>query len=485
MSRPPLKNKCQLITYPNSLGGDLKRLVEVLPRHFGTALGGVHLLPFYPSSGDRGFAPLRYDEVDPQFGSWADIDALGERYDLMVDFMLNHLSRQSPQFQDFQSKKDASPFAQLFIRLAQWVPPHGEIPAEQLSQIYTRKPRPPYTDVRFADGSTERLWCTFDEEQVDLDLLHDTGRRFVSDTLKALVQHPIAMLRIDAFAYTTKKLGTRCFFEEPEVWDILGHVRQTVADQGVVLLPEVHEHHRYQLRLAEHGYWVYDFALPMLALHALYEGTAARLRSWLEICPRQQFTTLDTHDGLPVVDVVDLLSDEEIEHTRETLFTRGANVKRRYNTSDYQNLDIYQINCTYYSALGDDDDAYITARAIQFFTPGIPQVYYVGLLAGRNDIELVERTRVGRDINRHDYTLAEIEAECTRPVVQRLLKLMRWRNAHPAFDGDMQLLDAPDHILSVRWQTGGHEATLYADLRAHRSEITHRQPGGELQRFCP
>ena len=77
-----------------------------------------------------------------------------------------------------------------------------------------------------------------------------------------------------------------------------------------------------------------------------------------------------------------------------------------------------QINCSYYSAVGDQDDWYVLARAIQFFTPGIPLVYYVGLLAGKNDLELVEATKTGRDINRHGYDLQEAIAECDRPVVK-------------------------------------------------------------------
>lgn len=121
----------------------------------------------------------------------------------------------------------------------------------------------------------------------------------------------------------------------------------------------------------------------MLLLHAIYFKNSEYLKHWFEICPRKQFTTLDTHDGIGVVDVRGLLPDEEIEAAKEHLFEYGANVKRVYNTEKYNNLDIYQINCTYYSALGDDDNAYLLARAIQFFAPGTPQVYYVGLLAGK------------------------------------------------------------------------------------------------------
>ena len=75
--------------------------------------------------------------------------------------------------------------------------------------------------------------------------------------------------------------------------------------------------------------------------------------------PMKQFTTLDTHDGIGVVDAKDILTDDEIEYASNELYKVGANVKRKYSSAEYHNLDIYQINSTYYSALGDNDDAYL------------------------------------------------------------------------------------------------------------------------------
>jgi sucrose phosphorylase len=166
-----------------------------------------------------------------------------------------------------------------------------------------------------------------------------------------------------------------------------------------------------------------------------------------------------------------LLPDEEIEATREHLFTHGANVKRIYNTATYNNLDIYQINCTYYSALGENDDAYLLARALQFFSPGTPQVYYVGLLAGRNDIQLLEETKEGRNINRHYYSREEIAEEVQRPVVQRLIALMELRSTHPAFNGDFsQTLTDPQHLM-LTWKSEAAVIELHADLESYEFEI--------------
>ena len=174
---------------------------------------------------------------------------------------------------------------------------------------------------------------------------------------------------------------------------MLDKVRSIAAESGTELLPEIHEHYSIQFKIAEHDYYVYDFALPMVVLYSLYSGNVNRLAKWLKMSPMKQFTTLDTHDGIGVVDVKDILTDEEIDYTSNELYKVGANVNRKYSTAEYNNLDIYQINSTYYSALGDDDKKYFLARLIQAFAPGIPQVYYVGFLAGKNDLELLRKNK--------------------------------------------------------------------------------------------
>jgi sucrose phosphorylase len=479
-----IKNQIVLVTYPDSLGSDLKELNSILKEYFQGVVGGVHILPFFPSSADRGFAPLTYEKVDPAFGTWDDIRRLGENFYLIFDFMVNHISRSSEYFQDFLQKKDESQYAKMFIRYQEFWPEGAPTQAD-IDLIFKRKPRAPYVEAEFADGTAEKIWCTFAEEQIDLNLKSEVTRKFVVDTLINLVKHDASVIRLDAFAYGTKKVGTNCFFVEPEVWELLDGVRSILETYGVTVLPELHNHYTKRLQLAQKDYWVYDFALPMLLLYSLYTGSNQRLLNWLRQCPRKQFTTLDTHDGIGVVDVVDLLSPDEIELTKEYLFARGANVKKIYNTTAYQNLDIYQLNCTYYSALGNDDDAYILARAIQFFVPGIPQVYYVGLLAGENDIELLEETKIGRNINRHYYNRAEIETNLGRPVLKRLYNLMRFRNFYPAFDGDYQVSDSGNsQQLEISWRQDRFVAVLQANLHDHTFGITYFDPAtGQIKQL--
>lgn len=434
-------------------------------------MGGVHILPFFPSSADRGFAPIRYDKVDEAFGDYADIEKIGEEYYLMFDFMVNHISAQSPYFQDFLKNNDQSKYKDFFIRYKDFWD-NGEPTAEQVDKIYKRKPRAPYVEAEFADGSKEKVWCTFCEEQIDLDVTKKDTKDFIIKTLKDMCKRGAAIIRLDAFAYAIKKADTNCFFVEPDIWNLLHEIEEVVNESGAEILPEIHEHYTIPMKIAEQGFWVYDFALPVLTLHALYNHTGEYLKSWLENSPKKQFTTLDTHDGIGIVDVKDLLPDEEVEKVKEQMYKQGANVKKIYSSEAYNNLDIYQVNTTYYSALGNNDAAYLLARAIQFFAPGIPQVYYVGMLAGENDLELMERTKNGRDINRDYYSLEEIEAEQERAVVRKLKELMELRNNHPAFnlEGDIKI-QCEGSKMKITRSYNNDQITLVADLMNYEFEI--------------
>jgi sucrose phosphorylase len=388
----------------------------------------------------------------------------------MFDYMINHISAQSEYYKDFLKHKDASKYRDLFIRYKDFWK-NGEPTQEEVDAIYKRKPRAPYVDAYFSDGTIEKVWCTFHEEQIDINCKSETARKFIRDNLTDLCKHGAALIRLDAFAYATKKAGTSCFFIEPDIWELLKECTDILKPFQVELLPEIHEHYSIQKKIEEKDFYVYDFALPMLLINALYYGNTKYLKHWLEICPRKQFTTLDTHDGIGVVDVKDLLPDKEIERTKEDIFKYGANVKKIYNTAVYNNLDIYQVNCTYYSALGDDDDTYLLARAVQFFAPGIPQIYYVGLLAGKNDLKLLEETKVGRNINRHYYNIDEIDHIVKSPIVKKLIDLMEFRNNHPAFNGEFELVETEDDKLHIRRIYLEHSTELFVDFTAKKFEI--------------
>ena len=464
----PITNKVMLITYPDSLGKNIEELRNVLKNDLKGAVGGIHLLPFFPSTGDRGFAPTDYTKVDPKFGDWSDVEKLGQEYYLMFDFMINHISRHSKYYEDFQQKKDKSKYADLFLSWDKFWP-QGRPTKADVDLIYKRKDKAPYQEITFADGSKEKLWNTFGPEQIDLDVRKKVTQEFIKQTLNQLIEHGADIIRLDAFAYAVKKLDTNDFFVEPEIWDLLAQVRDDIAAKGAMILPEIHEHYSMPFKIAKHGYFIYDFALPMVTLYSLYSGKSERLAHWLKMCPMKQFTTLDTHDGIGVVDARDILTPEEVKYTSQELYKVGANVKKKYSSAEYHNLDIYQINTTFYSALGDDDKKYFMARLLQVFAPGIPQIYYVGMLAGKNDIKLLEETKEGRNINRHYYTREEVAEEVKRPVVASLLKLFAFRNTEAAFDleGNIEVeTPSENEIRIVRMNKDQtHKAELKANLK--------------------
>ena len=468
------------MTYADSLGGGLTALGDVLRGPLDGLFGGVHVLPPFPSSGDRGFAPLTYAEIDPRFGTWADIEHLAERHDLLLDLMINHISRQSVEFQDFLQHGRRSRYADLFITVDK-VWPGGDPPARDVAMIFLRKPDSPFSTVTIADtGTTERVWTSFGtrewSEQIDLDMTSPATRALITDWLRSFADHGVRIVRLDAVGYVVKKAGTSCFMVEPEIYDFLDWITGVAESLDLVLLPEVHDRYSTHEALAAHGYWSYDFVLPGLLLNALDTGSAVRLGEHLARSPERQFTMLDCHDGIPVrPDLDGILDHAEMLRLADLVQSQGGNVNRILSEAHADgDIDIHQLNCTYYAALGCDDDRYVAARAIQLFARGVPQIYYVGLLAGENDQAAVIETGDGRAINRHNYTVGEIEAAIQRPVVQRILDLVRLRNTEPAFSGQMDVTVVDANTIRMTWCLDAQVCELEAHLPTGRATITQR-----------
>lgn len=473
-----MRNQVQLIAYADRLGGSLADLGRILRDEFAGAFGGVHVLPFFePFDGaDAGFDPVDHTQVDPRLGSWDDVRELSQRYDTVVDLIVNHVSTSSPQFQDVVAKGDQSPYADLFLTMSA-VFPSGATEAD-LTGIYRPRPGLPFTPTTL--GETRRLvWTTFTPQQVDIDVYSRSGRAYLTSILDAVAAAGVSMIRLDAVGYAVKKAGTACFMI-PETFDFIDEFTAAARHRGVDVLVEVHSYFRRQVEIGRSVDRVYDFALPPLILHALYTGDGSALAQWMQVRPANAVTVLDTHDGIGVIDVgpdqmaadpaqqPGLLTPTEIDALVEGIHDRTAGASRRATGWSASNLDIYQVNSTFYDALGRDDLRYLTARALQFFTPGIPQVYYVGALAGANDTELLARTGVGRDINRHYYTPEDIGAALERPVVRALLALCRFRNEFGVFDGTFNFTtDDSAGVLRYTWRAGQGESARHAELVAN------------------
>ena len=467
-----MRNGVQLITYADRFGGGgISTVHRLLTGSLEGVFTGVHLLPFYtPFDGaDAGFDPADHTKVDPRLGTWTDVGRLARSHDVTADLIVNHVSDESPEFLDFLANGDASPHAAMFLERDDIFA--GEPTSEELAAIYRPRPQDPFTTVETADGERRTMWTTFTRHQMDLDVRSPNARRYLSNVLDRFADTGIQQVRLDAVGYAVKTRGTSCFMT-PDTYAFIEELGTEVSEKGMESLLEIHSHYTDQISMADRTDRVYDFALPPLILHALYTGSATHLVRWLEISPHNAITVLDTHDGIGVVDVgpaadrTGLLPADEIDRLVNSIHSATHGESRLATGAAASNLDLYQVNSTYYSALGCDDDRYLIARLIQFFSPGIPQVYYAGLLAARNDLELLERTSVGRDINRPYFDEQQVLAELQRPVVRHLIDLARFRNAHPAFGGVFHVESTGDATLRLGWSTESASVEAWVDLAA-------------------
>lgn len=481
-----MRNQVQLIAYADRLAGDVAGLSRLLANDLAGLFGGVHVLPFFtPFDGaDAGFDPDDHTEVDPRLGTWDDVRQLGRDLDVVVDVIVNHVSARSPQFLDWLANGDASPYADMFLTLAS-VFPDGATEGDLLG-LYRPRPGLPFTPVVMADGSRRLAWTTFSGAQIDIDVHSESGRAYLRSVLDRLAEAGAACVRLDAVGYAVKTPGTSSFMT-PHTIDFIDELSDMCRERGVRTLVEVHSPYQNQIQIARKVDLVYDFALPPLVLYGLIAGDPHPLHRWLQVRPRNCVTVLDTHDGIGVVDVgadpedrtrEGLLTPEQIHDLVQNMHDNSGGTSRPAVGAAASNVHLYEVNCTYYDALARDDDAYLIARALQFFTPGIPQVYYVGLLAGTNDMELLARTNVGRDVNRQYYTSEQVKAEMQRPVVAALRRLIAFRSWHSAFDGEFTAtVDGSEIVMA--WRGENESTRLDADLATRTASLSWTENGAQ------
>jgi len=367
--------------------------------------------------------------------------------------------------------------------------PDGKPVKEEVEKIFLRRTEPFSKYTIEETGKEETVWTSFGKttpsEQIDMDVNSKITRQLLTDFLTNFSKNNIKMVRLDAIGYVIKKRGTSCFFVEPEIYQFLNWLTELAHSLNIELLPEVHAHYSMQYKLAGQGHWIYDFILPYIVLEAFVMRNSNRLYNYLRMRPAKQFTMLDCHDGIPVIpDLNDLVETKDLRKVVNVCLERGGNLSRIFSPKfkSEDGFDVHQIRGTYYSLLNRDDDAYITARAIQFFTPGIPQVYYVGLLAGENDLKSTNGSIDGREINRHNFDVEEIEQSVQKPVVQRLLKLIRFRNEYPAFNGNFEVSSSADHTLKLKWKLDEKTCQLNVDFNKNEAIVEFMDENNKLKR---
>lgn len=525
-----MENGPMLNLYPDSLGGDLEAVADLFERDgFADAFSSIYILPsIYHSDLDRGFSVIDYD-LEEAFHSEKALLRLGrQNIDLKLDFVLNHASVQSPQFQDLLENGSQSEYRDFFIDWnAFWencgeMTEDGYIQPDQkyLDPMFFRKPGLPLLMVEMADGSRIPYWNTFYQEirdtddyhtrylgQMDLNIKSEKVWDFYRETIKKLAGYGAKIIRLDAFAYAPKAPGRANFLNEPETWEFLEQIHKLAKPYGIRLLPEIHagyKEKKYEL-IAQKGYLTYDFFLPGLILDALYRGDGTYLEQWAKEQIKENIHTvnmLGCHDGIPVLDLAGLLPDDRIEDLIRLLVDRGGFVKDLHGNKKMY----YQVNTTYYNALGENEQALLLARALQIFMPGKPQVWYLDLFAGSNDYEAVKRAGAGghKEINRTNFSQKDIESGLEKEVVKKQLEMLKFRKEFPAFgfDAEMEIRTKPAAQISdqaenalhfekipdeqmynriyITWKKEGYLARLSADLKAHTYRIQALDPSGNL-----
>jgi sucrose phosphorylase len=327
--------------------------------------------------------------------------------------------------------------------------------------------------------------------QMDVNGASELVWQFYNETLEKLKDYGCTILRLDAFAYLNKQVGESNFFNKPGTWDYLERINQIAKKNNLMLLPEIHAEYGLHLHdeVAAEGYYIYDFFLPGLTLHTIENKNSGALNRWAKEIVAKGFKTvnmLGCHDGIPVLDLkgkeVDgvynkgLLEDAEIESIMNTIMERGGRVKNLYDPSG-KKISYYQINATFFSALGEDDQKLLLARAIQMFVPGIPQVWYLDIFAGKNNYAAADAggSAGHKEINRTTITLDEVNEGLKTDVVQKQLEIIRLRNTALAFSGQVQIDESDATKIDIKWVKDQSVAHLKADLTTLQISIHHHE----------
>lgn len=436
-----------LITYADQVRAEGASPLQALCRflldeQLDDALGCVHLLPFCPYSSDDGFSVIDYLEVDPEAGSWEDIAALGEHFELMFDFVLNHTSQQHRWFQRYL---DGDPqFAEFYI---------DHDPADDLSTVIRPRSLPLLSEFETVAG-TRYIWTTFSADQVDLNYANPRVMLAMIETLVEYARRGGRIMRLDAIAYLWKTPGTNCI-HLPQVHatvrllrDVLDHVAP-----GTLILTETNVPHQENISYFGGGddeaHLVYQFSLPPLLLDAIHSGDTSILQDWIaSLAPPSAQTTFfnftASHDGIGVRPLEGIVPTERVARLVEIVKAHGGRVSMRRNADGSDSP--YELNITYVDAVADRsrvsaaDHArrFLATQAIMLSLPGVPAVYFHSLVGSPNDQAGVEQSGQNRRINRHKYDRHELDAAIADPesLQQRIMvgyrNLLEVRRRQPA-----------------------------------------------------
>ncbi len=453
-----------LVTYGDSVVDaeehPLAVLRKFLEQFVGNHITGVHILPFFPFSSDDGFSVIDYRKVRPDLGDWQDIRDIASEYKLMVDLVINHVSRESLWFYDYVA--DREPASKYFI----------EMDSDTDISLVTRPRNTPLLVPVNTHRGMRHLWATFSEDQIDVNFANpDVLLEFI-DILLLYVFEGARLVRLDAIAYLWKRLGSSCIHldETHEVVKLLRDILSFV-NPGCILLTETNVPHTENISYfgdGDEAHMVYQFALPPLVLHALNRGTSVHLVEWAGAltplqpdCTYLNFTA--SHDGIGLRALEGILSDNEVSDLVESMHRFGGFVSMKSNPDGVDTP--YEINISLFDALqgtrrGPDQwqvDRFVCSQAIMLSLKGIPAMYIHSLVATPNDLHGVEVSGRTRSINRKKWqyeelaTLLKSENTAQHEVYYRLERLLEIRSKEKCFhpDSDQEIIYASNGIFVV------------------------------------
>jgi len=448
-----------LITYADSISktGEkpLRTLHRFLKTYVKSAISTVHLLPFFKSSSDGGFSVVDYRQMDPRFGDWNDIQAIGEDYRLMVDLVLNHVSSKSAWFQGFL--KGDKRYRRYFLSFDEPI---------DVSEVFRPRTHPLLTRFETEMG-VKYVWTTFSQDQIDLNFHHPDVLLEIIDVLMHYLSKGIEFIRLDAIAYVWKELGTRCV-NLPQTHEIVKLLRTVIeyAAPYAVLVAEVNFPYKENVSYVEARHeasLAYHFALPPIVIDGfIHEDTSVLQQETARIREDLLFMNfLSSHDGIGLTSAKEILSQDRFETLLETIRAHGGRIS--YRTSEKSSRP-YELNITYYDAINDpstpdmetDVNRFMAAGSIALVDKGIPGIYIHCLLGSRNDIKGVEKTGEKRMINREKLSFDKLSQDLSDPdsipyqVLTKTVSLLNVRKEIPAFHHSIKReILSSDHRLFI------------------------------------
>lgn len=477
-----------LITYADQVRCDgispLQAQTEFLiDHHLDQLIRCVHLLPFCPSSSDDGFSVVDYLKVDPESGTWDDIAAMGESFDLMFDLVLNHASQKHHWFEQFLSGDPE--YADFFI---------DQDPTADLSAVVRPRSLPLLTKFDSRDG-IKHVWTTFSDDQVDLNYANPKVMLAMIQTLIEYARRGARIIRLDAIAFLWKEVGTSCV-HRPQTHAAVQLMRKVLdlTVPGTLVLTETNVPHQENISYFGDGHneahMVYQFSLPPLLLDAIHSGDTTILRDWLKSLkpPSDQTTFFNftaSHDGIGVRPLEGIVPESRVANLVEVVRKHGGRVSMRAGRDGSESP--YELNITYLDAVADAKQVspadharrFLATQAIMMSMQGVPAVYFHSLVGSPNDHQSVLESGQNRRINRRKYQrdpldrLLDDPHSLQRRVFDGYRRLLEIRIAQATFhpSAKQRVLDLPGTGLLgfVRIASSGEELAVLANL----SETPH------------